>query len=385
SRLGARNGRGTQGASFFAAPNPPFGAVFTYYLKDKLQTRRERRLEAEQKATKAGRDVTLPGIEELRAEDQERDPTVVLIVQNAQGDTIRRVTGPRNAGLHRVNWDLRYPTPDPIEIREPKERDPWDEDPSGLLAPPGTYTVTLAKEVDGQLATLAGPVKFEVVPLASVMATAAQPGAGAPRAATPPELAQPPRAPSDRAQPPAAPTDRAQPPAAPSERAETPADRADPEALAFRQRVERLQRAVQGALHAAGEAETRLAHDRVAILQTPDADPALLAEVDRLRKELDRILVGLRGDETVARRNRPTPLSVAERAGSLIGNLWGITTPPTQTQRDEYRHAGQEFTRLLADLRTLIEKDLTALEAKLESAGAPWTPGRIPVWEMEDK
>jgi len=34
-------------------------------------------------------------------------------------------------------------------------------------------------------------------------------------------------------------------------------------------------------------------------------------------------------------------------------------------------------------LRTLMEKDLKELEARLEAAGAPWTPGRIPDWEME--
>jgi hypothetical protein len=30
-----------------------------------------------------------------------------------------------------------------------------------------------------------------------------------------------------------------------------------------------------------------------------------------------------------------------------------------------------------------VEQDLFALEKKLEAAGAPWTPGRIPDWEME--
>ena len=30
-----------------------------------------------------------------------------------------------------------------------------------------------------------------------------------------------------------------------------------------------------------------------------------------------------------------------------------------------------------------IEKDLKQLEDKLEAAGAPWTPGRIPDWEIE--
>ena len=54
SRLGGSDGKGSQGASFYAAPNPPFGATFTYFLKDKLTTRKERRHEEEQKAQKEG-------------------------------------------------------------------------------------------------------------------------------------------------------------------------------------------------------------------------------------------------------------------------------------------------------------------------------------------
>ena len=36
-----------------------------------------------------------------------------------------------------------------------------------------------------------------------------------------------------------------------------------------------------------------------------------------------------------------------------------------------------------ADLKTLVDTDLAALESKLDEAGAPWTPGRFPTWDME--
>ena len=45
--------------------------------------------------------------------------------------------------------------------------------------------------------------------------------------------------------------------------------------------------------------------------------------------------------------------------------------------------AGQQFAELLAALRVLIKEDLVRLESKLEAAGAPWTPGRIPDWQIE--
>ena len=44
---------------------------------------------------------------------------------------------------------------------------------------------------------------------------------------------------------------------------------------------------------------------------------------------------------------------------------------------------GEDREAALAELRDLMS-DLLALEEKIEAAGAPWTPGRIPTWEPED-
>jgi len=38
---------------------------------------------------------------------------------------------------------------------------------------------------------------------------------------------------------------------------------------------------------------------------------------------------------------------------------------------------------VLSHLRELIEVDLARIERELESAGAPWTPGRVPTWRKE--
>jgi hypothetical protein len=331
SRLGGRSGRGSQGASFYAAPNPPFGAVFTYYLKEKLTTRKERRKEAEKKAEKSGTTPPYPTYDELRAEDEEKEPSILLIVRDGAGEVVRRITGPRGKGVHRVAWDLRYPASNPVRLKKPEDRSSGRRSPAGPLALPGSYSVTLAKEVDGEVTTLADPETFEVVPL---------------------ELA----------------TFAAQ-------------DRA--EVLAFRKKVARLNRAVRGALGVAGEAESRLAHIRHAVLDTPAADPVLLAEIDSTQKRLNGILVKLRGDRTLSKRNEPTPPSISGRVRQVVSNQWNTTSAPTQTQRDAYQYAGTEFAAVLAELRTLIEDDLARLEAKLEASGAPWTPGRIPVWEME--
>ena len=153
--------------------------------------------------------------------------------------------------------------------------------------------------------------------------------------------------------------------------------------MAFQKKLARLQRAVDGAVKAAEEAQKRLEYVRKAFLDTPAADRALLAEARAAEQRLNQILTRLRGDRTRSKRSEPEPPSVNGRVQQAVRSQWYTTSAPTQTQRDAYRHAGEEFTDLLAKLRALIEQDLARLEERLEAAGAPWTPGRIPDWEIE--
>ena len=53
---------------------------------------------------------------------------------------------------------------------------------------------------------------------------------------------------------------------------------------------------------------------------------------------------------------------------------------PTQTHIDNYNIAAAEFSERLSQLHALVEVDLSKLEKDMESAGAPWTPGRVPDW-----
>ena len=49
--------------------------------------------------------------------------------------------------------------------------------------------------------------------------------------------------------------------------------------------------------------------------------------------------------------------------------------PPTETQRESLETARDGFQRVSVALRTLLEATLADLEADMEAAGAPWTPG----------
>ncbi len=271
-----------------------------------------------------------PTIEELRAEDEELPPSVFLVVRDDAGQVVRRIDVSREKGVHRATWDLRYPTSTPVRLSPPRDLPPWISPPSGPLALPGTYTVAMYKEVDGVTTELTEPQEFQVVPL-EIATFAAQ------------DLAA---------------------------------------VRAFQSKVAQLQRAVLGAGRAADETQNRLAYVRRAIMETPDADPQLLNEAQNLSQKLNGLLTRLNGDRTKNRRNEPAPPSITSRVENVVYSQWTTTAAPTQTEQDAYRIAGADFVEVLAELRKL-NAELVALEDKLESAGAPWTPGRIPEWQMD--
>lgn len=71
------NRKGNIGHKWFTAPNPPYGAVINYYLKDKPKD------------------------------------DVKITITNSAGAVARDLKGPKEAGLSRVVWDLRLNSPAP--------------------------------------------------------------------------------------------------------------------------------------------------------------------------------------------------------------------------------------------------------------------------------
>ena len=159
SPLGIR-GKAFQGEAYFTAPNPPFGAVFTYYLKDEFKSLKKTRQEREKDLIKQGKDPDFPTPEQFRAEAREEDPAVVVTIADADGNVVRRLKGPATAGMHRIAWDLRFPPSTPTSLKPPVP-DPFSEPPSGPMVAPGRYTASLAKVVEGKWTSLSEPQSFE--------------------------------------------------------------------------------------------------------------------------------------------------------------------------------------------------------------------------------
>jgi hypothetical protein len=159
---------------------------------------------------------------------------------------------------------------------------------------------------------------------------------------------------------------------------------ADREGLvAFQRKVARLQRAVLGAVRATQEAADRIEHIKKALDDTPGASVELMDRARELDTRLRDLQVLLSGDRTRSRRWEPTPPSISGRVDRMVWGQWASTSAPTTTNREAYRYASEEFEPVLRDLRQLVEVDLRDMEAEMEAAGAPWTPGRVPRWSPE--
>jgi hypothetical protein len=196
------------------------------------------------------------------------------------------------------------------------------------LVVPGRYTVALAKRVDGVVTALGDPQTFTVAPLDSGVA---------------------PRSPA---------------------------------VVAFQTKTAALQRALLGANAVANETMTRVQALKRAIQETPSADDRMGTEVRRIEGRLREIQMAFSGDPTMARRSEPTPPSLINRVNGIANSLWSNTMEDaTATQKRQYDIAAAELSGLLDRLRTLVEQDLKRVEDQAETAGVPWTSGRVPVWK----
>ncbi len=319
-------GKPSQGSDDFTAPNPPFGAVFTYYLKTAPKTAKATRQEDEKKLAESGEDAPFPGWDRLRQEALEDEPKALLIVRDGEGKAVRRLEAPATAGVHRVAWDLRRPAPDPVNLTPPGFQPPWVQPPQGPLAPPGTYRVELAMLAGGKLETLTEPREFHVRPL---------PGS-----------------------------------------ASTDFDRVDFGAIAaFQQETAELLRQGQGAAAELESAANRIRHMKRALFETPAAAPELFTRLEDLEAGIAELRLRLVGDNVKRRWNEPSVPSVLGRLGRVTFH-WDTRQPPTTTQRRGVEIARSELAGVGEQLRRMIETAIPALEAELEAAGAPWTPGR---------
>jgi hypothetical protein len=310
------------GSSYYKADNPPFGATFTYYIKEAPKTLKQQRQEKEKELIKKNEPVYYPSFEDLRKEDDEEKPFLLFMVSDDAGNVVRKLKTKIESGINRFVWDLRYASTDPIKKAT-------EENASGYPVMPGKYKVTMSVSIDGVLKEVAGPIEFEAKVLDNVTLQA-----------------------SDRS-----------------------------ELVAFQNKVNDLNRAVNGAIQVSTELKDQIEIIKTALKQTDGAPQSLTDEANKIADENTILYRKLVDDEFLSKRNEPTYPSISARIGEVVGGMWSSTSAPTESFKQNYKITSEEFKPVLESLKRLVEVDLKNIENEMNKLNSPWTPGRVLDWK----
>ncbi|MFT4941981.1 MAG: photosystem II stability/assembly factor-like uncharacterized protein [Paraglaciecola sp.] len=313
--------KGSQGASFYTAENPPFGAVFTYYLKDSFKTKEEIRQENEKALKEKNRPVPFPGWDKVEEERRQQPAKIWITIKDATGNVIRRVSGSNDKGFNRVDWNLSLPNIDVITVKKPEEQD----SNINFMVAPGEYSVTLSKQLDGKVTVLQGPQNFTVEALTT----------GTLKGASPDEV------------------------------------------VSFWQAINQVKRDANGVYQQTKKSIERVEMLERALLESTAEPGSLDFELAQIRAELLDINHQLNGDQSKTQvylsnvKTVENLLDVAE-FGTVLS-----TYGPTPTHQQSLDLAKQKLQLQQSKLKALTEKRIPELESNLRAMGAPWVTGQL--------
>ncbi len=311
--------KGSQGAAHYVAPNPDFGAIITYHLAQDYESLQDARKKAEKE--KKGEGVAFPGWETLEQEQMQQKPAVYLVIRDKDGKVVRRIKSPAKKGMHRVAWDLRYPSTN--GVRNSKLPKSANDGPKGFLAAPGSYTATLVKLVDGVSTELAPAQSFTVKRLHKGALEGSSPDATA----------------------------------------------------AFWRDIETINLELSATSMALREASQKLKRMEIALGRSQSVPGTLDKQIHDLSAQLYRMEKQLSGD--------PLRREVGEKSQPTIGNRINVATTgtrsstygPTPTHQQNLKMAKQQLDALSAELQQILDTEMPALEKALKEVKAPAVKG----------
>ncbi|QSE99436.1 glycosyl hydrolase [Fulvivirga lutea] len=310
------------GSSNFKTPNPSHGALITYYISEVPKTSEEKREEKEKSLKEQGANIPFPGWATLKAESLEDKPEVLILIKDENGNAVRWLNGAAKKGVHRINWDLRIPAPDPISLSQPAFVPPWAGSPEGPMAIPGKYSAELYLVENGNLVAQGQAQEFVVKPTPNL-----------------------------------------------------PQNVNYAEYAAFTKQTNELSRKLGAAGNKLGEVSSKLRHIDAAITQTPSLNPEFFKKLKEFNTQLTELREVLFGDATRQGKDESTTPSISDYVWKVVYGHWNTTQLPTETQKQSIESGTKQIADFVKKFETYAN-NLAAFEKSLEEAGAPYTPGR---------
>jgi hypothetical protein len=317
SAPGQAIGSPTLGTDSFKTPNPEFGATFSYYLNEKLESGKDKRHATETELREKGEDIPFPGWGQLAEESLQAEPRIMLLVSDGDNNPVRWLSAVNEKGTHRVSWDLRLPPPDAIDLSPPEFVPPWGNGSQGALVAPGVFSAQLYAITGDDALPLGSTQRFNVKPVR-----------------------------------------------------EAPDGTDYAEVAAYQQASAALQKEIVRAGEELDRIRDLLRHMKAAAVEAPRAEPALFVRLDAFDAKLGRLANRLSGDQVRRRLSESASPSIAGRAFNAA-NVRNTTHAPTATQQSDLEIAKTEFAAFSSELQSLQATELTQLQIDLLAAGAP--------------
>lgn len=316
-----------QGATYYTAPNPEFGATFTLYLKDVPKTKKETRQEAEKKLFKDSKPIPQPSLAELEAEKNEVPAYLLVTIRDNDGSVIRTMTQKPSKGIQRFNWDLCY---DNTRIQKTDKFDPFAKRNGNVFVLPGTYSVEIAMVQNSNVKILAKPAKFNVKALNNNT---------------------------------------------------IPVQNRE-KMVAFHKEISNLSKAMVGAMQLNNDLRKEVIAMKQTALALPAAHEKLLPLLNEIEKEINEIDLLFNGYEPKASSEELPPLDVPlyNRLSDLIETQINSTADITGTSTMLFNILKEEFPPVLERIRKVAEVKIVETRKMIDEKNAPYTYGRIPLW-----
>ena len=319
--------KGFQGEDYFSAPNPEKGAIFNYWVKNEVSTLKSERAKREAKAFKEGGNISYPTMEEFEAENNEFPSYLIFTITDAEGNFIRELRTSVKKGLNKMIWDMQYPAMNSVDASDASQTKGLES--SGIFVIPGTYKVSLAKNVKGEITELAGPVSFEIKELNNRTLPA-----------------------KDRK-----------------------------ELTIFKLKSVKLVEAIGAVSNVVRELNDKLAPYKAATKAFPaDKGIELMKSVLALEAKVKAVQVKLNGDRNYGELDLDAPYTLNRRAGSSIYDIIGSTSNVPGSSKRNYEIAADEFAPILEEVKAL-KAEFEKMDQTLGTMDAPVTKGRLPNWK----
>jgi photosystem II stability/assembly factor-like uncharacterized protein len=319
------DGFDNQGSTYFKAPNPPYGATITYFVKDVPKTDKALRQEKEKALFEKGEKIPQPSYEALQSEEKEIKPYLIFTITDESKNIVKQIYKSASKGVNRVNWNFTWSGKSPVNTTK---FDPLGSGRNGIQAMPGTYKVSLAMYTKGEVKDIADPVSFVCKPLDIV---------------TFPSIDNNSKS-------------------------------------AWLKEASEYARTIYGTQSYNGELLDRANAVMQALQNTPAATTEMKKEAQRIINETESVSLRFRGAEAKASSEELPPADVPlnDRLNEIAITSYSMSGNITQIAKDQLTVLKSEFPPVLERV-TRAGEDLMKLEKQLDAIKAPWTPGRVPV------